>query len=110
MRLKNFRLGDIDMAARNAHAFAQGSAEDQMIGKARLVAIGDAVNDQARKPADLRRVEIVSAHEYFDAAQAAFSFKAEGVGNLLLMLESQLVLMLTGGEMKLVSHPKKEVL
>src|SRR5258706_1957859 len=88
---EDFRFGNVEMAARNADSFAQSSAERQLIGEARLVGFGDATDHQGRQPADLRRMEIIVAHENFHATQTAFALVAQGLADLFLMLEGQLV-------------------
>ncbi len=68
------------------------------------------MDDQAGEPADLRGVEIISAHEHFDAAQTFFALVAQRAADVLLMFEGQLILMSAGGEVQLVAHPEQKVL
>src|ERR1044071_23806 len=58
----------------------------------------------------MRRVEIVTAHEYFDPAQSSLAFKSQRRADFFLMLERQLILVLAGGKMQFIAHPKQKVL
>ena len=44
-----------------------------LVGKTRLITLGNPMHDQTRKPADLHRMQIIRAHEHFDAAQRSFA-------------------------------------
>src|SRR5581483_11008414 len=88
----------------------QRAAENRPGAEARLVAVGDPVNDQGGKPVHLGGVQIIAAHEDFDAAQRALAFEAERRADFFLVLEGELVLVFAGGEVKLVAHPEEKIL
>ena len=54
------------------------------------------MDDQGRQPIDMGRVQIVTAHEHFDAAQSSLAFEPQRRTDFFLMLEGQLVLVLAG--------------
>ncbi len=68
------------------------------------------MHDQRREPVDLRRVQVVAAHEDLDALQGAFTLEAQRRAYFFLVLEGQLILMLASGKMQFIAHPQQEIL
>src|SRR4029079_59548 len=110
MFFDDVRVGYSDMIFRQANPLAKRSPEHVGRTEAEFIVVGNPMDDQRRQPIDMRRVEIVTAHEYFDPAQSSLTFKSQCRADFFLMLERQLILVLAGGKMQFIAHPKQKIL
>src|SRR3989338_5028123 len=75
-----------------------------------LRGVSHPVDNERGEPAYLRSLKVVTPHEVLHPSDLSVVLKAERLRHLLLLLESQLILLFPGGEVEFISDPPEKIL
>src|SRR3990167_5565549 len=107
---ENRGIGNPQHTLYDPYPFPDLSAEGATSEVGWLRGVSHPMDNKRGEPAYLKSLEVVTPHEVLHPSDLSVVLKAERLRHLLLLLESQLILLFPGGEVELVSDPPEKIL